>query len=249
MSKRDLWGNRHPDCPERQKLRTSDQDYVNEEDNNFGSQSQLLSSGSVDGKGIKSGGGVAANPSASVAPSHIVNLCLEPPNSARLSLGRGVTPAGSEVYLGGSSTAIAGAAVSVPAAGLGFNSGAASAASLAANTSNGESKVCFIHSAYSNRRLSLSSLCLLWWMFEAAFAVGTMQSSSSAVGGGPGGRQSSSSTTSTSSSGVLMVGPNFRVGKKIGCGNFGELRLGGLSRHIMTFYYYYFCYFCLKLNG
>lgn len=23
-----------------------------------------------------------------------------------------------------------------------------------------------------------------------------------------------------------MVGPNFRVGKKIGCGNFGELRLG-----------------------
>ncbi|XP_043654415.1 casein kinase I isoform X14 [Drosophila teissieri] len=34
-------------------------------------------------------------------------------------------------------------------------------------------------------------------------------------------RQSVSTTT-----GVLMVGPNFRVGKKIGCGNFGELRLG-----------------------
>ena len=34
-------------------------------------------------------------------------------------------------------------------------------------------------------------------------------------------RQGSSSTQ-----GVLMVGPNFRVGKKIGCGNFGELRLG-----------------------
>ncbi|KAB0392120.1 hypothetical protein E2I00_011332, partial [Balaenoptera physalus] len=32
--------------------------------------------------------------------------------------------------------------------------------------------------------------------------------------------------TGSSSSGVLMVGPNFRVGKKIGCGNFGELRLG-----------------------
>ena len=31
---------------------------------------------------------------------------------------------------------------------------------------------------------------------------------------------------SSSHSGVLMVGPNFRVGKKIGCGNFGELRLG-----------------------
>lgn len=25
-----------------------------------------------------------------------------------------------------------------------------------------------------------------------------------------------------------MVGPNFRVGKKIGCGNFGELKLGKL---------------------
>lgn len=33
-------------------------------------------------------------------------------------------------------------------------------------------------------------------------------------------------STSGSSSGVLMVGPNFRVGRKIGCGNFGELRLG-----------------------
>ncbi|EMP34774.1 Casein kinase I isoform gamma-3 [Chelonia mydas] len=32
--------------------------------------------------------------------------------------------------------------------------------------------------------------------------------------------------TGSSNSGVLMVGPNFRVGKKIGCGNFGELRLG-----------------------
>jgi hypothetical protein len=35
-------------------------------------------------------------------------------------------------------------------------------------------------------------------------------------------RESSSAATP----GVLMVGPNFRVGKKIGCGNFGELRLG-----------------------
>lgn len=32
--------------------------------------------------------------------------------------------------------------------------------------------------------------------------------------------------SASSSSSVLMVGPNFRVGKKIGCGNFGELRLG-----------------------
>lgn len=37
---------------------------------------------------------------------------------------------------------------------------------------------------------------------------------------------SSRHSVSTSSSGYLMVGPNFRVGKKIGCGNFGELRLG-----------------------
>lgn len=29
-----------------------------------------------------------------------------------------------------------------------------------------------------------------------------------------------------SNSGLLMVGPNYRVGKKIGSGNFGELRLG-----------------------
>lgn len=41
-------------------------------------------------------------------------------------------------------------------------------------------------------------------------------------------RHSSNDTHSrhSASSGVLMVGPNFRVGKKIGCGNFGELRLG-----------------------
>lgn len=32
----------------------------------------------------------------------------------------------------------------------------------------------------------------------------------------------------SSNTGILMVGPNFRVGKKIGCGNFGELRLGKL---------------------
>jgi casein kinase 1 gamma len=36
----------------------------------------------------------------------------------------------------------------------------------------------------------------------------------------------SASRSASGSSSVLMVGPNFRVGKKIGCGNFGELRLG-----------------------
>lgn len=40
---------------------------------------------------------------------------------------------------------------------------------------------------------------------------------------------SSRPSGSSGSSGVLMVGPNFRVGKKIGCGNFGELKLGELS--------------------
>ncbi|XP_071954477.1 casein kinase I-like [Antedon mediterranea] len=40
----------------------------------------------------------------------------------------------------------------------------------------------------------------------------------------PGHPPGGSRTSGTSS--VLMVGPNFRVGKKIGCGNFGELRLG-----------------------
>lgn len=46
-----------------------------------------------------------------------------------------------------------------------------------------------------------------------------------------GGRSGHSSrpSGSSSSSGVLMVGPNFRVGKKIGCGNFGELKLGKLN--------------------
>uniref|UniRef100_A0A7N9AR41 non-specific serine/threonine protein kinase n=1 Tax=Mastacembelus armatus TaxID=205130 RepID=A0A7N9AR41_9TELE len=37
---------------------------------------------------------------------------------------------------------------------------------------------------------------------------------------------SSRPSGSNSTSGVLMVGPNFRVGKKIGSGNFGELKLG-----------------------
>lgn len=36
----------------------------------------------------------------------------------------------------------------------------------------------------------------------------------------------SSEKWNTQTSGMLMVGPNFKVGKKIGCGNFGELRLG-----------------------
>lgn len=40
------------------------------------------------------------------------------------------------------------------------------------------------------------------------------------------GRAPTQNRPTSATSGVLMVGPNFRVGKKIGCGNFGELRLG-----------------------
>lgn len=43
-------------------------------------------------------------------------------------------------------------------------------------------------------------------------------------------------SSNSSSSGVMMVGPNFRVGKRIGSGNFGELRLGkfvtGIDIHV-----------------
>lgn len=42
---------------------------------------------------------------------------------------------------------------------------------------------------------------------------------------------SAAGSASTTSTGVLMVGPNFKVGKKIGCGNFGELRLGNKKSH------------------
>ncbi|XP_043233475.1 casein kinase I-like isoform X3 [Amphibalanus amphitrite] len=56
---------------------------------------------------------------------------------------------------------------------------------------------------------------------EGARRAARLPSSSRATVQSTGSRQSSSS-----SGGVLMVGSNFRVGKKIGCGNFGELRLG-----------------------
>nr|XP_002127729.1 casein kinase I [Ciona intestinalis] len=45
-------------------------------------------------------------------------------------------------------------------------------------------------------------------------------------GGGRSGHNETNRRTTTPNQGMLMVGPNFRVGKKIGCGNFGELRLG-----------------------
>ena len=45
---------------------------------------------------------------------------------------------------------------------------------------------------------------------------------------GSSGSRTHGRSSTGSGSGVLMVGPNFRVGRKIGCGNFGELRLGKL---------------------
>lgn len=52
----------------------------------------------------------------------------------------------------------------------------------------------------------------------------------------PSGRSGHNSRgTGSSNSGVLMVGPNFRVGKKIGCGNFGELRLGKILFFLFQF--------------
>lgn len=42
--------------------------------------------------------------------------------------------------------------------------------------------------------------------------------------------------TASSNAGVLMVGPNFRVGKKIGHGNFGEIRLGKIFVIVCTMY-------------
>jgi hypothetical protein len=75
--------------------------------------------------------------------------------------------------------------------------------------------------AVDYRQLTFFSLC---------FSGGASGSGAAAPGAG-GNRGGSSNMYSarhsvSSSSGVLMVGPNFRVGKKIGCGNFGELRLG-----------------------
>lgn len=133
MSKRDLWGDRHPDCPERQQLHL-EQDFATEEDNNFGSQSQLLGSGHTGNRGGRSDGGLASTTAASGAQGPVINLRLEPLASTSLSLGRGLSPACSEQYLGGSSAALATTAT-IAAGGLGTTPGAVSAASLAANTS------------------------------------------------------------------------------------------------------------------
>lgn len=77
--------------------------------------------------------------------------------------------------------------------------------------------------------------------FVSRFSGGASGSGAAATGAG-GQRGGSSNMYSarhsvSSSSGVLMVGPNFRVGKKIGCGNFGELRLGELEKNFKLSFY------------
>ena len=47
-----------------------------------------------------------------------------------------------------------------------------------------------------------------------------------AAGSNPANVTANRPSSTASGSTQLMVGPNYRVGKKIGCGNFGELRLG-----------------------
>ncbi|XP_070507720.1 casein kinase I isoform X2 [Chironomus tepperi] len=60
----------------------------------------------------------------------------------------------------------------------------------------------------------------------ASGASGSGAQTGAAQRGGSSSNMYSARHSVSSTSGVLMVGPNFRVGKKIGCGNFGELRLG-----------------------
>lgn len=80
------------------------------------------------------------------------------------------------------------------------------------------------------------------------FFSGAPGASSAAATGAGGGTRNTNAMYSgrhsvSSSSGVLMVGPNFRVGKKIGCGNFGELRLGKLN---FCVFFFYLCTLCRK---
>lgn len=90
--------------------------------------------------------------------------------------------------------------------------------------------VCFVITGSGNRNIMRLYICGV----PGAGASNTAGAGGGGGGGGGGGARGGSSMYSarhsvSSSSGVLMVGPNFRVGKKIGCGNFGELRLGKLS--------------------
>ena len=41
--------------------------------------------------------------------------------------------------------------------------------------------------------------------------------------------------------GALMVGPNYKVGKKLGSGNFGELHFGAMDAHPFTSHLHVLC--------
>lgn len=84
-------------------------------------------------------------------------------------------------------------------------------------------------------------LCLYLYLvsncFHFVFSGGASGSGAAATANAQRGGSSnmySARHSVSSSSGVLMVGPNFRVGKKIGCGNFGELRLGEYRKWILN---------------
>ncbi|CAJ0930334.1 unnamed protein product, partial [Mesorhabditis belari] len=63
------------------------------------------------------------------------------------------------------------------------------------------------------------------WQLSGAVSTPAVVGMTNVGGRGPSGSTSGGQPASASQ-GVLMVGPNFKVGKKIGSGNFGELRLG-----------------------
>jgi hypothetical protein len=94
----------------------------------------------------------------------------------------------------------------------------------------------------SNKKMT--NIPIFFSHFCSGVPAGSSTGGAGAGGGGGAGNRGASSMYSarhsvSSSSGVLMVGPNFRVGKKIGCGNFGELRLGKFH----CLYSFYFLYF------
>lgn len=90
--------------------------------------------------------------------------------------------------------------------------------------------------------LCICGLPLFKEKFLELFTVMATPRDTHRSGGATGGQRPRASSsrsggsTQPSSSGVLMVGPNFRVGKKIGCGNFGELRLGEFCVTVLCCY-------------
>jgi len=86
---------------------------------------------------------------------------------------------------------------------------------------------CFIMSVVVSSSVCYCELLFFhMWTDRAQYYAGSMAALKTASPAAPASNATSTRPVSASTSNVLMVGPNFRVGKKIGCGNFGELRLG-----------------------